>query len=408
MKSQNLREYGTNIKNIDFDVYFAGDGEAKHVKEANLEEEQTITLSINVKEKGVLNDGKIKINNANFEIVKDKIQNSYVKDVNVAQNEITLNQISYGNKITIEIPIKFKKQENFEDNYFDKENEIALEGTYKEDREQKVTGTIKTKIIWQAEAQISESQEVQKYIDLGEKILLQQNVTTQIEANKLPRENEKISINVPTLDEIAPSKIDVLLNGEKIADDKITYNQEEKTLEIRNEEKETWSNAQNEYKIIYTYDKESNNKTIKFGNKTITLDTKISTKLYTKDVVENQDTKEVEIQPQGSIISLSKVATNKIYKGYMYANVGQTKYAEKNEIEISDVENASTIELNDIEQTLENEQGQIAEISQKTLYRGITVNKQELEKILRTKWSNNSNKCGKYSSSNNFQYSRSR
>lgn len=408
MKSQNLREYGTNIKNIDFDVYFAGDGEAKHVKEANLEEEQTITLSINVKEKGVLNDGKIKINNANFEIVKDKIQNSYVKDVNVAQNEITLNQISYGNKITIEIPIKFKKQENFEDNYFDKENEIALEGTYKEDREQKVTGTIKTKIIWQAEAQISESQEVQKYIDLGEKILLQQNVTTQIEANKLPRENEKISINVPTLDEIAPSKIDVLLNGEKIADDKITYNQEEKTLEIRNEEKETWSNAQNEYKIIYTYDKESNNKTIEFGNKTITLDTKISTKLYTKDVVENQDTKEFEIQPQGSIISLSKVATNKIYKGYMYANVGQTEYAEKNEIEISDVENASTIELNDIEQTLENEQGQIAEISQKILYRGITVNKQELEKILRTKWSNNSNKCGKYSSSNNFQYSRSR
>lgn len=408
MKSQNLREYGTNIKNIDFDVYFAGDGEAKHVKEANLEEEQTITLSINVKEKGVLNDGKIKINNANFEIVKDKIQNSYVKDVNVAQNEITLNRISYGNKITIEIPIKFKKQENFEDNYFDKENEIALEGTYKEDREQKVTGTIKTKIIWQAEAQISESQEVQKYIDLGEKILLQQNVTTQIEANKLPRENEKISINVPTLDEIAPSKIDVLLNGEKIADDKITYNQEEKTLEIRNEEKETWSNAQNEYKIIYTYDKESNNKTIEFGNKTITLDTKISTKLYTKDVVENQDTKEFEIQPQGSIISLSKVATNKIYKGYMYANVGQTEYAEKNEIEISDVENASTIELNDIEQTLENEQGQIAEISQKILYRGITVNKQELEKILRTKWSNNSNKCGKYSSSNNFQYSRSR
>ena len=78
-----------------------------------------------MKEKGVLNDGKIKINNANFEIVKDKIQNSYVKDVNVAQNEITLNQISYGNKITIEIPIKFKKQENFEDNYFDKENEIA-------------------------------------------------------------------------------------------------------------------------------------------------------------------------------------------------------------------------------------------------------------------------------------------
>lgn len=408
MKNQKLREYGTNIKNIDFDVYFAGDGEAKHVKEANIEEEQTITLSINVKEKGVLNDGKIKINNANFEIVKDKIQNSYVKDVNVAQNEITLNQIPYGNKITIEIPIKFKKQENFEDNYFDKENEIALEGTYKEDREQKVTGTIKTKIIWQAEAQISESQEVQKYIDLGEKILLQQNVTTQIEANKLPRENEKININVPTLDEIAPSKIDVLLNGEKIADDKITYNQEEKTLEIRNEEKETWSNAQNEYKIIYTYDKESNNKTIEFGNKTITLDTKISTKLYTKDVVENQDTKEVEIQPQGSIISLSKVATNKIYKGYMYANVGQTEYAEKNEIEISDVENASTIELNDVEPTLENEQGQSAEISQKTLYRGITVNKQELEKILRTKWSNNSNKCRKCSSSNNFQQSRCR
>lgn len=308
----------------------------------------------------------------------------------------------------IEIPIKFKKQENFEENYFEKENEIALEGTYKQDREQKVEKTIKTKILWQAEARISESQEIQKYIDLGEKILLQQNITTQVEENKLPRESEKLNINVPTLDEIAPERVDLLLNGEKISEDQITYNQEEKTLEIRNEKKGTWKNSQNEYKIIYTYNKINNEKIIEFGNKTITLDAKISTKLYTKDVVENQDTKEIEIQPQGSIISISKVEINKLYKGYMYANVGQTEYAEKNEIEISEIENASEIKINNMEQTLETDQGQSAEISQKTLYKSITVNKEELEKILRTKWCNNSNKFRKYSNSNNYSKPRNR
>lgn len=105
--SENLESQNTttNISNIDFDAYFKQNESKVHEKQIDVLKEDTLIIHINVKDKGVLNDAKIKIENANFKIIKDKIQNSYIKEINENTNEITLNSIVYGNDIEIEIPV---------------------------------------------------------------------------------------------------------------------------------------------------------------------------------------------------------------------------------------------------------------------------------------------------------------
>ena len=62
-----------------FDVYFK-DGQNKvHTKLNNIKNGENLYLNINVKDSGILNDGKIKIDNPNFEI--GSIKNNFVKEI---------------------------------------------------------------------------------------------------------------------------------------------------------------------------------------------------------------------------------------------------------------------------------------------------------------------------------------
>lgn len=367
----------TNIKNVEFDSYFLNEGEKVHYKECNLDEEGNLIININVKESGVLKEAKIKIENSNFELVTDKVQNSYIKSINSEVNEIELNEITYQNDVVIEIPIKFKKEESFTEDYFERENTISLEGMYVDEKEQQISGQIKTKMIWKQQVDVNLSNKIEKYIDLGEKgILLQQNVTTQVIDNKLPRENETLSLQAPNIDGRRPETVVVLLNGEKLSEAKVTYNQETGSLEIRNETKGTWGVASNEYKIIYKYSPD-----IVFTTKTITLQTKMQTKLYTQDEIEKQEEQTIEINQIGNVVSTNKRTTNSIYKGYMYANSSnETNFTEYNDIEISDVSSVENIEIGKEQEVFSNEQ-QTFDISGKVLYKATTINKADFIRI---------------------------
>ena len=100
----------TNVSNVYFDAYFKDGENTTHSKESDLDEEETLIVNINVKNTGSIENGKIKINNPNFKIEKEKISNQYVKDVNLETNEIELNKIIYQNDAKIEVPVTFKKQ----------------------------------------------------------------------------------------------------------------------------------------------------------------------------------------------------------------------------------------------------------------------------------------------------------
>ena len=257
--SENLEEQNTstNVQNVDFDVYFKQDNSTIHEKQINVDVEATLILYISVKNKGILNDAKIQMANGNFEIVKDKVQNSNIKEINEETNEIALNSIPSGNNIEIEIPIKFKKQNTFDMNYFEQENLITVSGTYKDETETTVTAERNLKINWSADTDITLSQNIEKFINLGSNgILLQQNVITNVIDDKLPREQETLNINVPVIEEQQPEDIYVLLNGEKLEQGNINYDKENNLLQVQNidlittDNTTNWENAQNIYQII--------------------------------------------------------------------------------------------------------------------------------------------------------------
>ncbi len=370
----------TNIKNVLFNAYFTNNEEKTHYKQANLDTEEILFLNINVEEKGVLDDAKIKIENANFEIQKDKISNKYIKDIDTNNNEILLNQIVYSNNVVIEIPIKFKKQSMFSDDYFVKENTISINGIYKEDeRERDISGQIKTRISWVQNTDINMSQSIEKYINLGENgILLQQNVTTQVIDDKLPRESESLNVQVPLLDDQNLERIVVLLNGKKLSGEQYKYTKGDNTLHIFKESKGTWGTPTNIYKIIYKY-----NKNTKFSNKTISLETKMDTKLYTQNTVSKDDKQTIQITSNGTIVSGSKVLTQKIYKGYMYAGTqDETTFNEYNYLEISDINSVEHINIENGEEQFVDNNGKTYTMQNKILYKSTTVNKENFTQIL--------------------------
>ena len=261
----------TNANNVKFDVYFNLGENKGHEKNANLEEEQTLILNVNVKNQGVLKDAKIRIENPNFTIIKEKIASEYIKKVDTDKNEIELNSIIYSNNTIIELPIKFKKLNNFTEDYFEKEINVNLTGTYNNEIDTNVEVQRKIKLNWTADTEVSFTQEVGKYINLSEgEILVQQDIYTEVPNNILPRKQETINIKAQQISGKYPQEVIVLANGVKLNAEQVKYNSEDGSLEITNpnlvnENNEAgWGNAKNEYNIIYTYNE------IETANSTIT------------------------------------------------------------------------------------------------------------------------------------------
>ena len=121
----------TKGSNIEFDAYFEQNGEHTHTGELLAEETQKLYIQLAVKDKVSVPNATIKIEDPNFSIKEDEIQeNRYVKDINAETNEIQLDNLSSNNTATIELPIQLKKQDKVDNGYFNKEVVLKLEGNY--------------------------------------------------------------------------------------------------------------------------------------------------------------------------------------------------------------------------------------------------------------------------------------
>ena len=342
----------TNIADVQFDAYFKEDNGNTHYRQANISDEQVyLYININVLEKGSVDNAKIRINDSNFKIKDSSNSNAYVKNINTDTNEIELNSIIYNNNVEIEIPIEFNKVDNVNADYFSKETNITLEGTYKEEEdEEALQGDIVTRVEWTDNAEVNMSQTIEKCIDLGENgILIQQQIATTVNNGNLPRETEQFTVMVPRIGDVLPTTIDVLSNGTKLNENNVQYNTENGQLHVTKEtvidgEGNTpWDNGTDEYKIIYMY-----NQSVKESLTNITLHTEMNSKLFTKGNNVKTDEQQIALEFKGNVVSGEKTVTQEVYKGYLYANsANETTYRENNVIEISNAEvidsiNAST------------------------------------------------------------------
>ena len=341
----------TNIADVTFDAYFKTDSGNMHYRQANISDNQVyLYVQVSVLEKGSLDNAKIKIDDANFKIKDNNYSNSYIKSINKQTNEIQLNSVIYNNNVELEIPIEFDKKDTVNAQYFSKESTVQLTGTYKEEeKEEQLEGSKIVKLEWTDNTDVTISQNVEKFVDLGENgILMQQQITSTVENGSLPRETEQLKINVPKINNLLPNTVEVLSNGKKLEDSNIQYNQDAGQVTITKqsntdaEGNTTWNSDINEYKVIYIYDKAA-----KEEINAINLQTEINTKLFTKENIQKINEQEVNLEFKGNIVSVNKQTTPEVYKGYLYANsANETIYRENNIIEISNAEVIDTIKAN--------------------------------------------------------------
>lgn len=370
---------------IDYDAYFKVGDTKVHSITANINQGTSLYININVKDTGVaLDGGKIKLENANFKL--GEVKNDFVKNVNCEEKEIELNQIVYGNNIEIELPITFEKSGSIDVGYFDAQNTITLSGTYKKNTSEKpISGNIKTALMWTEETDTNLSQNIEKYMSLGENgVLLQDKLTVSVINNVLPKQNEKVTVNVPQIASNKPEQAIVLKDGEKLTEG-VNYSKEAGTLTIEtnnnpNEEnKVLWNNGVDEYKIIYTYNKEVGEEI-----QQITLDATVESKLYTKEnAISKKDTQNVNISKMGNIASVEQYITESQYKGYMYANVdNETIYNETSVIEISNAQTLEKIEFSTVRDNYLDENGTQYNTQNATYLKQTAINKAEMLRIL--------------------------
>ena len=338
LEAQNIDTSNTNVQ---FDAYFKVNETKVHSKQAKIGENLKVYLNINVLNNGTLNNGKIKINDSNFKIKDNTINNTYIKSINKENNEIELNPIIYNN-VEIEIPIEFNNITEVTEEYYSKETTLSLEGGYTQGKKEKqIQGNIITQIDWTDDSDVTLIQGISKVVDLNTNgLLVEQAINTKVTNGILPRATEEVEVIIPKIANELPQTVKVLLNGTKI-ENGIDYDFKTGVIKIKGEN--YWNNNINRYRLIYVY-----NSTARDNLKSIDLDTKINTKLFTKDNIQKDDKQTVQLNYAGNIVSIEKSITKELYKGYLYtaSDDNETCYQENNVIEISKAELINNINLN--------------------------------------------------------------
>ena len=372
LEAQNIDTSNTNVQ---FDAYFKVNETKVHSKQAKIGENLKVYLNINVLNNGTLNNGKIKINDSNFKIKDNTINNTYIKSINKENNEIELNPIIYNN-VEIEIPIEFNNITEVTEEYYSKETTLSLEGGYTQGKKEKqIQGNIITQIDWTDDSDITLTQGISKVVDLNTNgLLVEQAINTKVTNGILPRATEEVEVIIPKIANELPQTVKVLLNGTKI-ENGIDYDFKTGVIKIKGEN--YWNNNINRYRLIYVY-----NSTARDNLKSIDLDTNINTKLFTKDNIQKDNKQTVQLNYSGNIVSLEKSITKEIYKGYLYtgSDDNETYYQENNVIEISKAELINNISLNTTNSYF-SDGTNTADAQNLTYYKQMIINKESFIRI---------------------------
>ena len=383
--------------NIIFDAYFKGGekGDKKtYEKQGTIADGETLYLSIDmksVKEAGVLNGAKIKIDNANFKIQEVK-NNKYVNYTNTEKNEINLVDgiNSSVGVIEIELPIKFEKSDNISTDYFSMQNSITLSGKYGDssDNYKDINSKVETKLTWSNAVETKYNTSIEKYIIESDKILLQQKIVSTVQNNILPKTKETIKLTAPKIDNKLPTKVYVLVNGTKLSDEIINsnYSLTEGTLEftenfIQEDNKISWKTGTDEYKVIYIYEQEPTEEKYE-----IKVSANVETQIYGYDKIltgKANATIESNAKSKGTTVSaIGETSSEDIYKGYMYSNTNETEYTENYTLEISDKDKIENINMEFIGDCFKTENKGEKSTNNQTIYKVVKINKADLVNIL--------------------------
>jgi uncharacterized repeat protein (TIGR01451 family) len=367
----------TGHKNVGFEAYFGTEDEKETsvISDVN-NEELSMSMNIDVQNSGYLKDAKIEIaeteegKGLNFELQDLEELPDYVQGFE--DNVVYMQQINSSSEVSFELPITYKNEAYVNEDKFSNSALVKFSGIYVDDKgkETEVSRDIELTVSWKDDRNVKVETEATKYIDFGRGTILQTlvKVDTQTEENTLPIKESEITVEVPSLKDVAPSNITVVANNTmgtngKSADvidfseDNWSYNSEENklTIKVTNEkqlvrvdefedeylkdadreivEEERYYNVSgtDEYLITYTYEN------VNISDSVETINSNIEAKVVTFSGVEKDDNVNIITNSNnyeytldgktGDIVSLNiENETEEVSKAYTYANYNESKY----------------------------------------------------------------------------------
>lgn len=345
-----------------------------------LGEEAYVYVDVLINNTGVLNDSKINISNANY-IIDTNYTNPYINKIEYVYGNavISLNQIRYGEQVTLKLPIKFAVKDEVNVEYMNLKSVINLSGIYKEDieasKQKEVNQNIEKTISWKSDADTEVKSSFTKYVKLenaesNDKILIEQKIESSVVKNKVPKENESIVVTLPLGEKY--EKIVVLVN-DKI----VETNVDNDKIYIVNDfsDKVMWNNTKNTYKIIYTYQKTEFVETEMLNN------VRVSTKLLTiDDKILHNINENIEVKPKGNVMD-AEISNMEVYKGYMYSNLEDTNFTENIKLNISSIEDKREIDIATKSYVVKGNKTEETDITEYIKVNEVKISKDELMNI---------------------------
>lgn len=378
-------------KNVSFDTYFQVGNNRVHGVTLDAKQEAYFNFEVKVGN-GFLKDSTISLNNANFEIESIEAQSIDGIVKKSTANTIELNQINSNKTVTISAKIKMGHPEYVETNYCQRETTATFVSNYTniKGKENTINAQINVGISWITnELQTSIDSNVQKYMQFGNKAVIETKITSTLNENVLPIKNTNIKVTVPKVGENLPEEVRVhaistkatngITNGESFNADNWNYNSEsgELTINVENtanqEGKVAWKNGTDEYIVTYIYETTETIPAIDIkAQNTITT--------YTEATAENSIEKTEAIALNGNYVDYGITGTEKVSKGYIYANsVYETNYNEKIIANISYKDATEGLVFTKDVEAYNTDNGKIAA---DTYYKNTIISKSNFEKIL--------------------------
>ena len=234
----------TNNKNIEFSTYFKDSkGEKVEKLETSIKtEDLKLYADITVKNEGYLSNATLELQNSNFNIKNTILSNSVAS---IDGNKVNLKQINAGSTETIELDIEPAIGDTLTPDTLLQASDLKFTGTYMETSYKglKIDATREVNLDLQADqsasAELTTDIITNKIfsIDNENKRMVQVLVKSRLADNQYPIKQTLIDVDVPTLSEKEPEKVEVISLGTMATNGKTTLTEQE------------WKNENNKVEI---------------------------------------------------------------------------------------------------------------------------------------------------------------
>lgn len=370
--------------NVEYDAKLAKNDDTNGYElEGTINEENlSINMQVEIKKEGYLKNAKILIESENglsFEFAEEKNEKYQIEE-----NQISLSNISAGEKLDIKIPIKYKQRDDIEN--LNKKINVKLIGTYVKNngKESGISQNVVLKLIWHTNTEYTITSELRKYIPYNKGIILQTSVTSLLPEQNNYVEKEELQIDAVNLDGYKIEKIIVSNKSEEdLKETEWDYNKEENKINIKIQNNKEALKS-NEYLITYVLSGDKKDE-LPFN-----LNSKIDGTIFmfgTAEKIETELEKEYEVKESlGSIVSIDSESDKSIKLGNILSNslseenAYKTNYETKFNIDVSSTEMCENVLIRSNTPEFENEDSTFE--TSKILFKQVKVSKDNFEKML--------------------------